>query len=180
MAGRLRLADRRRRGDGRGRRGDRLPTPRGLGRRLDLRARHLRPPSGIVGRRPAAPVGGHPAHGDREAVTTPPDDESAPTVTLRTGVVRGVRRAGSLAFLGIPFAEPPVGPLRFAAPRRAAPWEEVLDATQLRGESADGSTGGESIDPRGDTGGRRGESDPSAPVPGDRPGRRGCRIDLPE
>lgn len=34
----------------------------------------------------------------------------------------------SAAFLGIPFAEAPVGALRFAAPVPKAPWEGTLDA----------------------------------------------------
>jgi para-nitrobenzyl esterase len=49
------------------------------------------------------------------------------------GRVRGVVRtlsagASSAAFLGIPFAEPPVGELRFAAPVPHRPWEGVRDA----------------------------------------------------
>lgn len=46
------------------------------------------------------------------------------------GRVRGVRRRGSAAFLGIPFAEPPVEHLRFAAPVRHHPWHGILDATR--------------------------------------------------
>ncbi|MCB5163761.1 carboxylesterase family protein [Streptomyces bambusae] len=52
------------------------------------------------------------------------------TVTTTAGAVRGSRagRPGIAAFLGIPYAEPPVGPLRFAAPQPARPWDGVRDA----------------------------------------------------
>ncbi|MEV7393258.1 MULTISPECIES: carboxylesterase family protein [unclassified Streptomyces] len=46
------------------------------------------------------------------------------------GRIRGVRRAsGSCAFLGIPYALPPVGEHRFAAPVTHPGWSGVLDAT---------------------------------------------------
>lgn len=49
------------------------------------------------------------------------------------GPVRGARhetRSGLVAvWRGIPYAAPPVGPLRFAAPRPPTPWREPLDAT---------------------------------------------------
>ncbi|HEY7295131.1 MAG TPA: carboxylesterase family protein, partial [Dehalococcoidia bacterium] len=46
------------------------------------------------------------------------------------GAVRGTARDGGLAFLGIPYAAPPVGGLRFAAPQPHAAWQGVLDATR--------------------------------------------------
>ncbi|QEW04354.1 carboxylesterase/lipase family protein [Microbacterium lushaniae] len=52
-----------------------------------------------------------------------------PVVRTRKGVVRGIARDGSTAFLGIPYAQAPVGALRFAAPVPPEPWAGVLDAT---------------------------------------------------
>src|SRR5690242_21153091 len=46
------------------------------------------------------------------------------------GKVQGERMGGHTAFRGIPFAAPPVGPLRFRAPQPAAAWSGVRDATQ--------------------------------------------------
>ncbi|MDR1808752.1 MAG: carboxylesterase family protein [Propionibacteriaceae bacterium] len=54
---------------------------------------------------------------------------SEPVVHATSGAVRGRWRGPSAAFLGIPFAEAPVGPLRFAAPVRRSPWDGVRDAT---------------------------------------------------
>eukprot|EP01062_Namystynia_karyoxenos_P026954 TRINITY_DN2079_c0_g2_i1.p1 TRINITY_DN2079_c0_g2~~TRINITY_DN2079_c0_g2_i1.p1 ORF type:complete len:645 (+),score=159.96 TRINITY_DN2079_c0_g2_i1:61-1995(+) len=50
------------------------------------------------------------------------------------GSVRGVARPrrGWRKFLGIPFAAPPVGPLRFMPPQRNVRWGGTLDATQFR------------------------------------------------
>lgn len=55
---------------------------------------------------------------------------TAPNVTLSTGRVRGVALDGAARFLGIPYAEDPVGDLRFAAPRPRNPWSGVRDATR--------------------------------------------------
>ncbi|XP_077689636.1 LOW QUALITY PROTEIN: acetylcholinesterase-like [Eretmochelys imbricata] len=58
------------------------------------------------------------------------------TVVLTTsGPIRGKRlQAGSgtvTAFLGIPYAEPPVGALRFQKPLPHQPWSQVLEATSF-------------------------------------------------
>ncbi|XP_068168271.1 fatty acyl-CoA hydrolase precursor, medium chain-like [Antennarius striatus] len=56
-------------------------------------------------------------------------------VSLKNGLIRGgyVTVKGTdrrvKQYLGIPFALPPVGPLRFAAPKNAEPWEGVRDGT---------------------------------------------------
>ncbi|MFE5629440.1 carboxylesterase/lipase family protein [Streptomyces sp. NPDC056543] len=53
---------------------------------------------------------------------------SRPEVRAAGGVLRGRRGAGVAVFLGVPFAEPPVGALRFAAPRPARAWSGVREA----------------------------------------------------
>ncbi|WP_171166994.1 carboxylesterase/lipase family protein [Streptomyces sp. I05A-00742] len=52
-----------------------------------------------------------------------------PVVRTAYGPVRGIRDGAVSAFLGIPYAAPPVGPARFAPPRPVGPWREVRDAT---------------------------------------------------
>lgn len=62
--------------------------------------------------------------------------EERPMVDTKYGKLRGVieplketpRTAD--AFYGIPFAKPPVGPLRFANPELPKPWESIRDASQ--------------------------------------------------
>ncbi|UJW31159.1 carboxylesterase family protein [Saccharothrix sp. AJ9571] len=49
-------------------------------------------------------------------------------VRAAAGIVRGSREAGVVVFRGIPFAEPPVGALRFAAPRPVRGWDGVREA----------------------------------------------------
>ena len=65
--------------------------------------------------------------------TTPASSASAspPTVRVSGGLVRGAAPApGSTQFLGVPFASPPTGDLRWRPPQPAAAWApKVLDAT---------------------------------------------------
>ncbi|KQN27429.1 carboxylesterase [Sphingomonas sp. Leaf34] len=49
-------------------------------------------------------------------------------VTIDTGMTRGATADTVLVWKGIPFAAPPVGPFRWRAPQRVAPWAGVRDA----------------------------------------------------
>ncbi|MGI5507217.1 carboxylesterase/lipase family protein [Lentzea sp. CA-135723] len=49
-------------------------------------------------------------------------------VRVTGGTVRGTAEAGTAVFRGIPFAAPPVGEGRFAAPRPVVPWDGVREA----------------------------------------------------
>ncbi len=55
----------------------------------------------------------------------------APLVKTTAGAVRGTRDGGIEIFRGIPYAAPPVGPLRFRPPTAAAPWDGVRDALEF-------------------------------------------------
>jgi para-nitrobenzyl esterase len=55
-------------------------------------------------------------------------DLRSPLVVTHSGAVRGRYRNGVQAFTGIPYGEPPIGPLRFSAPRPARPWRGEFHA----------------------------------------------------
>jgi para-nitrobenzyl esterase len=52
-------------------------------------------------------------------------------VRTASGTVRGRRVEGLTVFRGIPFAQPPVDALRFAAPQLPLPWDGVRDAAEF-------------------------------------------------
>ena len=54
-----------------------------------------------------------------------------PQVKIDTGTLEGLDTAGVMVFRGIPYARPPVGPLRWRAPLPTRLWRGVRDAKQL-------------------------------------------------
>ena len=57
--------------------------------------------------------------------------DSPPVLKIAQGEIRGKMDAGAAAYLGIPFAAPPTGPLRWKPPRLPATWTGVRDCTQF-------------------------------------------------
>ncbi|NKS62666.1 carboxylesterase family protein [Rhodococcus hoagii] len=67
-------------------------------------------------------------------------------VTTSDGIVRGLRMGDLSTWRGIPFAAPPVGPLRLRAPHPVQPWTGVRDATEF-GSAAPQSRMGTTLRP---------------------------------
>ncbi len=55
--------------------------------------------------------------------------QSGPAVAVTGGVVRGYMAGPVAVFKAIPFAAPPVGPLRWREPQPVQPWRAARDAT---------------------------------------------------
>lgn len=58
-----------------------------------------------------------------------PDGAHATQLRVDGGTIRGADAQGVESWKGIPFAAPPVGPLRWRAPQPVVPWTGVKDAT---------------------------------------------------
>src|ERR1700744_777615 len=71
--------------------------------------------------------GGPPSTKSEPAYAGPLD---AGIVRTSVGVMRGMAAADYRLFQGIPYAAPPVGPLRWQPPRPAVKWTGTLDATK--------------------------------------------------
>jgi para-nitrobenzyl esterase len=52
------------------------------------------------------------------------------TLSTKLGVLEGVERPGAVSFLGVPYAAPPIGALRWRAPAPPAPWSGAHRATR--------------------------------------------------
>jgi para-nitrobenzyl esterase len=68
---------------------------------------------------------------DSGVATAASVSDRAPIVHIDTGFVRGVAVSGGYHFLGLPYAAPPTGDLRWQAPRPPAAWQGIRDATQF-------------------------------------------------
>ncbi len=55
--------------------------------------------------------------------------QSAPAVSTVEGQLQGVVEEGVYAFKGIPYAQPPVGALRWRPPAAAVPWKHIRQAS---------------------------------------------------
>jgi para-nitrobenzyl esterase len=81
----------------------------------------------------AAPAAAHADAGAKAA------QAAGPVVHTAKGAVRGISRTRFDAFLGIPYAKPPVGGQRFTAPEATGTWSGVRDATRFGGRCTQGS-----------------------------------------
>ena len=61
---------------------------------------------------------------------------SSMIVETKYGKLQGVKEDGCIVFKGVPYAMPPVGDLRFKAPRPPMPWDGVLKADAFSCRSA--------------------------------------------
>lgn len=68
---------------------------------------------------------------------------SAPQVKTASGMVEGKDDGAVNAFLGIPYAAPPVGDLRWKPPAAAAPWTGVRKATEFGAHCMQGKVFGD-------------------------------------
>jgi para-nitrobenzyl esterase len=75
------------------------------------------------------------------ASSTSSDQCAAGTlVNTNNGPVCGIALSGDVEWLGIPYAAPPVGPLRWRSPQPHAPWTTTLQATAFGSECTQAPT----------------------------------------
>ena len=93
---------------------------------------------------------------------------SSAAVTIETGQVEGTTQNGMTVYLGIPFAAPPVGDLRWRPPAPAAKWAGVKSANAF----APACTGGGSPSGIRTQAAGRGNAPAPAPAPAQARGRQ--------
>jgi para-nitrobenzyl esterase len=57
--------------------------------------------------------------------------QAAPQARVAQGMLSGLREGSVNAFLGVPYAAPPIGVNRWRAPQPAQPWRGRLPATHF-------------------------------------------------
>ncbi len=62
-------------------------------------------------------------------------------VNTKSGKVKGYLRDGRIEYLGIPYAKPPVGELRFKRAQKMKPWDGVFDAKEYGPEAVQNDDG---------------------------------------
>jgi para-nitrobenzyl esterase len=67
------------------------------------------------------------------------DSAGGAVVSTSGGEVRGISRTNYNAWLGIPYAKPPVGDLRWKAPQPAESWSGIRDATKFGNRCVQGT-----------------------------------------
>ncbi|MGW0717763.1 carboxylesterase/lipase family protein [Streptomyces sp. NPDC002778] len=68
------------------------------------------------------------------------EGQRGPVVRTEAGLVRGERTAEGRQFLGIPYAEAPVGALRWKEPRPVRPWQGVRGARDFGNKCVQGAS----------------------------------------
>lgn len=58
-------------------------------------------------------------------------NSTGPRVTTENGIVEGIDDSGVQIFKGIPYAQPPIGDLRWQPPQPVKSWSGVLKADQF-------------------------------------------------
>jgi len=91
---------------------------------------------------------GDPGATDRAAPAAAPPAAVDPDTlaTSNTGALRGAREGDTLVWRGIPYAAPPVGPLRWRLPRPPVRWDGERDATEFAPRCVQRVPGGVRID----------------------------------
>src|SRR5215475_11892417 len=87
-------------------------------------------------------AGAGPARSDVAADPSNPACTAGTDRTTESGPVCGAVQNGVIDYLGIPYAAPPVGDLRWAPPQPPAPWTTTLAATAYGSECAQAAGSG--------------------------------------
>ena len=56
-------------------------------------------------------------------------------VKTKSGKIKGYERRGIIEYLGIPFAKPPIGELRFKRSIEIEPWDNIFDSSKYGSKS---------------------------------------------